>query len=54
MPDKQEPERDQQSLAEDLFAQFLTAREQGQSPDFEALLRQLARTVRSTPGRWAP
>ncbi|MEY2784637.1 MAG: hypothetical protein RL277_841, partial [Planctomycetota bacterium] len=40
MPDKHEPEREPQSLAENLFAQFLTAREQGQSPDFEALLRQ--------------
>ncbi|MEY2785480.1 MAG: Serine/threonine-protein kinase PknD, partial [Planctomycetota bacterium] len=40
MPHTTPPERDPQSLAEDLFARHLTAREQGQSPDFEALLRE--------------
>ena len=40
MPHPTPPERDPQSLAEDLFARHLTAREQGQSPDFEALLRE--------------
>jgi serine/threonine protein kinase len=40
MPPPNSSEPDPQSLAEDIFARFLTAREQGQSPDFEALLRQ--------------
>jgi|GEM_PF-339598 len=40
MPPTPPPDRDPQSLADDLFASFLTAREQGRSPDFEALVRE--------------
>ncbi|MFM7281204.1 MAG: hypothetical protein ACKO32_05430, partial [Planctomycetia bacterium] len=40
MPPTPPPDRDPQSLADDLFASFLTAHEQGRSPDFEALVRE--------------